>query len=241
MSSLVAACRPLPMVHCLLCVGGVMLAGCAGPLNHQPELGGTVTADGLSGTAFNPDSVALESFSEGFRPGSGSLPPLDRTTGDQPSISSLERTNWPMVRFLVPVDGTQHQPTYASGPSYDRSTHRARGEFPTVDTAAVAHPNDAGREAQIWEAMAWPFWAGLDVALLLPRMLYTAPGSTVRSPLVTPARSVPGDAPPMLIAPIEPSLQATDPAEGAAPSPGPAAPPTASPSAPPAPAAAPRS
>jgi len=169
-----AQLRPRPLPAALTLTGAVVavLSGCAAP------------NDGLSVA----DRVALEALS----PGAAQQPfPKPRpAAGDAPSLraDSLDRAHWAVRPILVPIDGTAHQPTYATGPSYARSTPRQRGEFPTLDSVLDLGDRESAW-AEVYEGFAWPFWAGVDLALMPARMVMHEPWSTVQSPTGPRARA----------------------------------------------------
>lgn len=155
--------RPLPAALVVAALSA--LSGCAAP------------NDGLT----LADRVALEALS----PGAAQQPfPRPRpAAGDAPSLraDTLDRAHWAVRPILVPIDGTAHQPTYATGPSYAHSTPRQRGEFPTLDSVLDLGDRESAW-AEVYEGFAWPFWAGVDLALMPARMVMQEPWSTVQSP-----------------------------------------------------------
>ncbi len=143
-------------------VGGA--SGCANP-NDEISIGDRVYIEALT-----PDHAA-KPF--------GQL----TDTGDAPSLKadSLDRDHWSVRAVLVPINGTTHQPTYATGPSYARATARQRGEFPTIESALDLGTRES-QWSEVFEGLAWPFWAGADLALMPARMVMQPPWDDAMSP-----------------------------------------------------------
>ncbi|MGD9689199.1 MAG: hypothetical protein AB7K52_00380 [Phycisphaerales bacterium] len=108
---------------------------------------------------------------------------LEAGESDPPSLAAgtLDRSAWTIRRVVVPAGVTQNRPTYATGPTYAQSTARQRGEYPTIDSALDLGTHESAW-SEVYEALAWPFWAGLDVALMPARMIAQPPWETVNSP-----------------------------------------------------------
>jgi hypothetical protein len=125
----------------------LLLAGCAG--NDRLTIG--PDGDG---------AVAVEAVTQGRA--------MDPAT--ERSLTSIDRSNWPEMDYVVPVDQIHHGPVLTSlQPEYGR-THRAEGSFPTA-TEALTPDDNSGAPAELF---AGTTWAALDVVLMLPRLF--APG-----------------------------------------------------------------
>lgn len=96
-----------------------------------------------------------------------------------PSLIAGARDHWEPTSIVVPIDGTQHQPTYTrSQPNY-QSTPRATGVHPTADSSLdLASPTGP----QVWEAVAGPFHAASDIVLFIPRAFGAMPWTVTSSP-----------------------------------------------------------
>jgi hypothetical protein len=127
-------------------------------------------------------------------------PLISRVVTDGPSLqpSTMDRSHWTTRRIVVPVSGVEHRPIYATGPTYADETPRQAGQFPTIYSAL-----DLGTTESAWnegfEAMAWPFWAGLDIALMPARAAVQPPWTTVESPLTRYQRAPEGTASPAML------------------------------------------
>jgi hypothetical protein len=68
---------------------------------------------------------------------------------------------------MVPNDATEHYPHFTRlQPRYDKGTARARGEFPTAETAL----EQEGSFGSIFaESIAWPGYVVGDVVMIIPR------------------------------------------------------------------------
>lgn len=177
--------RPSAGLGLTLLVGAVLGAGLGGcspspPVNRDPSIGERVWLE-----AIQPEKVTPP------------LPPLAPGEADKPSLAagSLDRSHWKVRAVVMPVDGTSHRPTYATGPAYTHSTARQRGEFPTIETALELGDRES-RWSEVFEGLAWPFWAGADVALAPARMIAQPPWELTESPAGPRARAPIGTASP---------------------------------------------
>lgn len=118
-----------------------VLAGCTGSLNQSDELLGA------------PPLPALAAPTQPTLPPNAGEPSLTASNG-------LDRRGWPVVQVASPRGQVQSQPTYVTTLFPDRSTARARGEFPTG--ASVAETGGAW-DAQAWEATANAFGSPLFI------------------------------------------------------------------------------
>ena len=145
------------------------LSGCTSPENDRFRFG----EDGMI-PAFQSDAAALP-------------------TDDQiPSVTGLDRSNWEPVVFVVPVQGTAHQPTYAPGVFDLDSLPRQRGDYPTVETSLDLGEPDSGTE--FWFAARTHGMAVVDTVMLLPRLVMRPHEATDWSPVGRYTR-VPGQDP----------------------------------------------
>jgi hypothetical protein len=127
--------------------GLCILGGCSNPRNE--------------GLALH-DSVLMEALGP---PGPGIA-----LTGDSPSVTKIDRSDWEVTPIAVPVDGTAHYPTYVRVRSLVRETARQRGVYPMEESAL-----DQGGEtedSQQAEGLVQPLRV-LSNTLLLPiRMIF---------------------------------------------------------------------
>ncbi len=96
-----------------------------------------------------------------------------------PSLLAGARDHWEPTAIIVPIDATAHHPHYTTThPTYSRSP-RARGVYPTAESAL-----DLGAPAgpQAWELVAASFHAAADVILFIPRAVVAPPCSPTTSP-----------------------------------------------------------
>ncbi len=151
-----------------------LLGACAGPLNHESSIGepGDPTK-GVELRTINPDAPRQYSDT-GLYDGS----PWSR---QQQSLTGIDRDNWAQQDFLVPIDGTSHQPTYSVHQDFAHELPRERGLYPDATTALDLRGEETG-ELQALEALAAPFYCGLDMVLWIPRAILVPPGSTLQSP-----------------------------------------------------------
>lgn len=171
----------------LATIGTVLLAGLAlqgcGDLNADMSL-----TEGLTLEAISPERTPP------------AYPPISRSGSDAPSLKSgtLDRSHWAIRRVVAPVSGVEHRPIYATGPTYADETPRQAGQFPTIYSALELGTAEwAWNEA--FEAMAWPFWAGLDIALMPARAVMQPPWAVVESPLAPYQRAPAGTASPAML------------------------------------------
>jgi hypothetical protein len=98
-----------------------------------------------------------------------------------PSVTSLDRADWPTTTVVVPVDGTGHRPTYRlgigpHGGALPDLTARQRLERPTAITALETTGEWTGDHAL--EALANPFIA-FGSAVIIPVRLIIHPQTRV--------------------------------------------------------------
>lgn len=142
--------------------GAAIVTGCT-PFNERNTIGAGSTIEPIAGAS--PD-IAVDK------------------TDDPPSISRLERSNWPKSQFLVPVDGAGHQPTYRLDYREVLFTNRQKGLFPTPESAMDldGKPGQEILGEEIAETGGQPLVA-LGNAIIVPGwMIVSPPGRLKRSP-----------------------------------------------------------
>jgi hypothetical protein len=125
-------------------------------------------------------NVALEAF-QPVAP-SGSTPAITQTSVGlmQPSITGVDRGNWPKTDFLVPVDGTAHNTIYAKRWLFADKTARQRGLYPTA-LSALEVTGGSESQQQIEVPANWLSSAG-DILLMPFALFWQAPWTTRWSP-----------------------------------------------------------
>ncbi len=94
------------------------------------------------------------------------------------ATTSLTRSNWQPVDFIVPVDGTVHGPLWRWDPRPPRDTARQKALYPTAETALeLAGP--LGPQAH--EAFVAPFIA-MGNAFAVPVLIFADPPGDFMSP-----------------------------------------------------------
>ncbi len=92
--------------------------------------------------------------------------------------TSLTRSNWQPVDFIVPVDGTVHGPLWRWDARGPLETARHKALYPTAETALeLAGPLGP----QVREALVAPLLA-FGNSLALPALVFTDPPSDLMSP-----------------------------------------------------------
>ncbi|MBL9030741.1 MAG: hypothetical protein JNM80_03425 [Phycisphaerae bacterium] len=134
------------------------LGGCISPTNDRMTEGRTLRQE-----AFLPPPA-----------------PSDQPRNVEPSVSGLDRGNWPRTTILVPVDGTDHTPIYAKRGLVADKTARQRRHYPTAESALEMA---GGSEGQQQTEALWNHWLALtDTLLIGPRMLLDRPWQWRSSP-----------------------------------------------------------
>lgn len=141
-------------------LGSLVLAGCISPQNDRDVIGRDVRLESLSPveTTEAPPTTGLQ----------------------QSSLTGINRANWSRVTFMLPVDGTAHNPSYSRRVYLADKTARQRRESPTALNALEL--TGGSESSQQWEAPVNIGWSLLDVVLLVPGMIWQAPWSTRYSP-----------------------------------------------------------
>ena len=147
---------------------GSMLGGCVGPLNNELSVGDPLRP----AQQFAPPSIVAS--------GSEARAETGDVEGAERSVTSLDRSGWAGVRVVVPNDVPMHQPRYTENWEFDRSSARARGDFPTT-TSALDNVTSKSADLQIKEAVIAPFVAGADVAAMPVRMIAARPWQRTRT------------------------------------------------------------
>jgi hypothetical protein len=130
----------------------LLLAGCSSPLNQGRLIGGEVALDSVT-------------------------PEVERGEREWQAISvvSLDRSNWAQMRFAVPLDAVEHQPTYTQQPYLLCETARQRGEYPSVATALDTSTTNTLDE-QALEMVVAPLSGLFDIVMFAPRAIAGAVG-----------------------------------------------------------------
>lgn len=159
-------------------------AGCQGPRNDGLTIGRSVEISTLAPT----ERV--------------SLPRTDYDEHPTPSLRGVSRANWEPTAFTVPVDGVEHYAAFGVHPDFTDRTARQGGGHPT-EQSALELSDEAGAGQQALEALAAPFYSGLDILMAVPRWVFHPPWTVMRSPRDAyeraphgPAGGAPADAPP---------------------------------------------
>jgi len=155
--------RVLPIA---LGVLGAVLAGCTPEANDRRSLGSVESP------------LELETFAATSVPG---VAPLNLETGDQPSITSLERGDWPASTYTASYNTVSHPTSYSTIYRGTDANSRQRGGYPS-QVSATDTTSDRGRIQQISEAAIYPFYAGLDLLAFPWRMFSQAPWDSGQSP-----------------------------------------------------------
>ena len=136
------------------------LASCAASLNSRDTLGGSLELPALS-----PDN-------------GGAVRVADLQTAP---LTTISRADFEPRRFVVPVDGVRHQPTYlltGLPEAGDSASWRDAGTYPTVQGALDVR-GDADFEMR--NAFAGPLAAALEIALSPIGLVITPPWSVTQS------------------------------------------------------------
>lgn len=167
-----------PSIRLSLLAAPLLLTACAGPLNNENGIGNSGRPFGHS--VYTPASLAdatMPTPPEGLEPTAdqqsapvyGVAGPVDVRTA-QPSLVSLDRSNWGTTSIEVPNDFSAHQPRLSVNYINKESNPRAQGKYPTERTA-LGLGTDRHNDEQILEAAAAPLVAASDILLLVPRAI----------------------------------------------------------------------
>ena len=172
---------PPPMAHShltrlSLLAAPLLLSGCVGALNNEHGIGNAgrpfghsiYTPSAITDSTTLPPPEGLEpTANQQLAPIYGAAGPVDARTA-QPSLVSLDRSNWGATVIEVPSDFSAHQPRLASNYINKESSPRAQGKYPTERTA-LGLGTDRHNDEQILEAAAAPFVCAGDILLMVPR------------------------------------------------------------------------
>lgn len=127
------------------------------------------------------DDVTLQAF----RPASQVLSSEDtQRADDPPSLTSLDRSAWEPSVYSLPVDATQHRPTYRvqfpNGPS---TLKRQRGEYPTTSSALELDGGSTWSRDRFFESILEPIHASLELARMPFAMAIYQPWRQAWSPM----------------------------------------------------------
>ncbi|MFG0285650.1 MAG: hypothetical protein ACF8R7_14625 [Phycisphaerales bacterium JB039] len=144
-------------------VGATALGGCFSQYNSTSRIGGVVDLNDVDPSAPTAPASGL------------------------PSVTSIDRLDWPRQALLVPQDAVVTGPSYAPTRSWTAETARQRGESPGTTDAMVVHAEDN----QSVEGWVMPLAAIYDLIAILPRMLATPPTEPILNPRVSYERATP--------------------------------------------------
>lgn len=145
------------------------LAGCAGPLNNEVSIG-----QAWLPATLDPAENRVEPFVAGQM-----VEPVE------PSVTSLDRSNWGQTRLLVPNDLPSHQPRYTEWwlvTGYEGVPRRKLGRYPTAESA-LHMPDEADVAAETREGLVSPVAAAIDVVLFPIRAIAARPWQRTRTGL----------------------------------------------------------
>lgn len=149
--------RAIPVVATLACLA-LLGGGCTSVHNERLVLG----PEGA------PTTVHL--------PALWGSTPLAPATG--PSTTTASRENWSEVTIVAVNDGVEHQEPLVRQPwpMIDTTRARARGAYPTIQTAVETGGSPG---AQAAEGFAWPVAIGADIVMAIPRLFHQAHRSPI--------------------------------------------------------------
>ena len=137
-------------------LAGLALAGCSVAENDRGTLGRGLTIEAIADAP--PPEVAL--------------------TEDQPL--TLDRAEWPILRYEAPVDSTLSYPTYRLFAGYPGEIGRQWGDYPSELSSLDLEGDDVWlRHAESWAA---PFWAAAEIAALPVTVVLMPPWENRLSP-----------------------------------------------------------
>ncbi|MHC4947718.1 MAG: hypothetical protein ACYTG1_05590 [Planctomycetota bacterium] len=125
-------------------------AGCGKKANVEPGLLGVAPLPALGGPAVN----ALDHADDG------------------PSLTTIDRGDWPAVTMAVPIRQVEHQPTWTTRFAADPPLDRRAGVYPTA-LSAVESEHDAG--GQVVDAGAEIVHAAWELVVMPVRMFTAQP------------------------------------------------------------------
>jgi hypothetical protein len=98
----------------------------------------------------------------------------------QPTVVSVDRSNWAPTELVVPVDGTAHKPVYAKRILWTDKTARQRDLYPTA-LSALELTGGSETEQQLEVPANW-LASIVDIVLLPISVFWQAPWATRWSP-----------------------------------------------------------
>lgn len=150
----------------LLAIAVAILAGgCISPQNDRAVIGTDLRLEALMPVAPSTATKEVPASSLALR---------------QPSVISVDRTNWQPMILMVPVDGTAHNPSYVRHVVFASSTARQRRDYPTI-LSSLELTGGSETDQQFEAVSNWGMGA-LDILMIIPRMIIQAPTRTRWSP-----------------------------------------------------------
>lgn len=117
--------------------------------------------------------------------------PMDAPRIDPgPRTETVSREHWPIIPIASWPVYPERQPVFTRSPAFNDSSPRAVGKFPTPASALDVVTSEQ-MNAQVFEALAAPFYAAADIVLFIPRAIRTPPWATVDNNLA-PYERAPG-------------------------------------------------
>ena len=109
------------------------------------------------------------------------------TADAPPSVTSIDRSNWPRITLLVPQDAVVTAPSYAPLRRWTVSTVRERGESPgSIDALDLDYEG-----YEITESIFMPLATIYYLIAIIPRAFITPPLTPTMNPRVSYERSTP--------------------------------------------------
>ncbi|MEC9373307.1 MAG: hypothetical protein VYC34_05655, partial [Planctomycetota bacterium] len=127
---------------------GLLLAGCAHPRDAELAVG----------------SPPLFVVPEAVDPWADQEP-----LSSSPSVTNVDRHDWPTTVVIVPVDGVAERWDRSNRPDYTRDTYRTKGYYPTPASAVDLHDRE---EDQAMEALAEPFVDSFELIMQFVRGIF---------------------------------------------------------------------
>ena len=142
-------------------LAAALLASCAGSLNSRDTLGASLPVESL--TLDDGASVRI-------------------AAAQSAPLTTIDRDGFAERRFVVPVDGVRHQPTYliTGLPEAGRtSSWRNAGAYPSAERALDVQ-GDGAFEA--WNGAVGPLAAALEILVSPVGMIIAPPWTATQSP-----------------------------------------------------------
>lgn len=154
----------------LVVIGVGLLTGCSANENLRLNLGRDVSLSSLPPPVAEPGLDA-----------DGNPLPFPALADDTPSVQGLNRSGFAPVDFVLPIDGTRHEPHGTRRMLIGDETARRRGEFPTA-VSALDDGTEASPGSRALEIALMPLWVTYDAAALIPRLVFTPFAGQGQSP-----------------------------------------------------------